>query len=120
MPMDEHGHVILSKNLVTSIVERVLRSVPETEYDTPVAVDDEMRSLAGEARLVVEQFQAVGRPLWPRVPSSLYREFLHRPVVGGLSFSLTWDASPQGWAAVLRWWDTGTRRGPRPYSGTSC
>ena len=40
MPMDEHGHVILSKNLVTSIVERVLRSVPETEYDTPVAVDD--------------------------------------------------------------------------------
>ena len=94
--------------VVATQVYCVLGSVPDTEYDMPVAVDDEMRSLAGEARLVVERFQAVGRPLWPRVPSSLYREFLYRPVVGGLSFSLTWDISPQSWAAVLtrRWWDT--------------
>ena len=101
-----YSYAIRYLRVVATQVYCVLGSVPESEYDTPVAVDDEMRSLAGEARLVVEQFQAVGRPLWPRVPSSLYREFLHRPVVGGLSFSLTWDASPQGWAAVLRWWDS--------------
>ena len=71
-----YSYAIRYLRVVATQVYCVLGSVPETEYDTPVAVGDEMRSLVGEARLVVERFQGVGRPLWPRVPSSLYREFL--------------------------------------------
>jgi len=40
------------------------------------------------------------------VPSSLLRVSLSGPVIGGLSFVLTWDATPDGWAALLRWWDS--------------
>ena len=101
-----YSYAIRYLRIVATQVYCLLGSVPETKYDSPVAVDDEMRDLAREARFIVERFQSSGRPLWPRVPSSLYREFLLRPVVGGLSFSLTWDASPHGWAAVLRWWDS--------------
>ena len=36
----------------------------------------------------------------------MLRVFLREPALGGLSFVLTWDASPHGWAALLRWWDT--------------
>ena len=65
-----------------------------------------MRDLAREVASIVERFHAAGRPLWGRVPSSLPRVFLSGPVIGGLSFVLTWDASPDGWAALLRWWDS--------------
>jgi hypothetical protein len=36
----------------------------------------------------------------------LHRVFLSGPVIGCLFFVLSWDASPDGWAALLRWWDS--------------
>jgi hypothetical protein len=84
----------------------LLGPVPDSEYDRPVPVSDEMHCLAREASTVVERYQSAGRPLWARVLSSMLTVFLKEPVVGGLSFVLTWDASPHGWAAQLRWWDT--------------
>jgi hypothetical protein len=77
--------------------------MPESEYDRPVMVSQEMRCLAREASAVVQRFHSAGRPLWARVPSSMLRVFLREPAVGGLSFVLTWDASPHGWAPLLRW-----------------
>ncbi len=47
-------------------------------------------------------------PLWPAVPSSAYAALL----AGELEtpyFVLTWDSSPSGWVALLRWRDN---RGP--------
>ena len=84
----------------------LLGSVPEDLYDRPVPAGPEMRELAREVASTVERFHAAGRPLWGRVPSSLHRVFLSGPAIGGLSFVLSWDASPDGWAALLRWWDS--------------
>ena len=92
--------------IVSTEIFCLLGPVPESDYDRPVPVSEEMRCLAREAVAVVERFHSAGRPLWARVPSSMLRVFLKEPVVGGLSFVLTWDASPHGWAALLRWWDT--------------
>ena len=93
-----YSYAIRYMRIVATKVYCSLGAVPETVYDTPVAVDNAMRDLARNARDVVQRFQAVGRQLWPRTPLSsklsLFREFLLRPVVGGLLFLLTWDASP--------------------------
>ena len=91
--------------VVATQVFCLLGTVQEPLYDTPVAVTSEMRELALEAHMIVQRFHNAGRPLWGRIGSTLYRTFLEEPVVGGLAFALTWDASPSGWAALLRWWD---------------
>jgi hypothetical protein len=91
--------------IVSTQIFCLLGPVPESEYDRPVLVSEEMRCLAREASTVVQRFHSAGRPLWARVPSSMLRVFLREPAVGGLSFVLTWDASPHGWAALLRWWN---------------
>ena len=64
-----------------------------------------MVELAGELCRVIEKFHAAGRPLWPLVPSSGYRMFLEGRLDAGAAFALTWDASSNGWAALLRWWE---------------
>ena len=106
MPMDEHGHVILPKNLVTSIVERVLGSVPETEYDTRSTT--KCAALPARLDLWWSSFKPSGGLCGLASPrrSTGSSCIGQSSVDSGLSFSLTWDASPQGWAAVLRWWDS--------------
>lgn len=47
-------------------------------------------------------------PLWPPVASSAYASFLQGDLRREF-FSLTWDASSNGWAALLRWWEEGPR-----------
>ena len=105
-----YSYAIRYLRVVATQISSLLGPVPDEAYDRPVAVDDAMRAIAREAQLLVERFHPAGRPIWGRVPSSLLRVFLSEPAVGGLSFLLTWDASPHGWAALLRWWDT-TGRG---------
>jgi hypothetical protein len=83
--------------------------VDESEYDRPIPVTAAMVELAGELCRVIEKFHAVGRPLWPLVPSSGYRMFLEGRMDADAVFALTWDASTNGWAALLRWWEQ--RRG---------
>jgi hypothetical protein len=91
--------------IVSTQIFCLLGPVPESECDRPVPVSDEMRCLAREASTVVERFHSAGCPLWARVPSLMLRVFLKATAVGGLSFVLTFDASPHGWAALLRWWE---------------
>ena len=90
-----YSYAIRYLRIVATQVYCLLGSVPEAVYydrDKPVAVDDEMRDLEREeGSLYRHRFQASGRPLSPRVPSSLYREFLLWPLDGVLSFSLTLD-----------------------------
>lgn len=63
--------------------------VPEESYDEPVPVSVQMRLLAEEAEFIVRTFHAAGRQLWPRVASSLLREFERGPGEGELSLTLT-------------------------------
>lgn len=106
-----HSFAIRYLRVVTTQVYCLLGPVPDDEYERPVAVDSSMRALAQEALMIVERFHRAGKPFWGRVPSSLLRVFLAEPAVGGLGFVLTWDASPRGWAALLRWWSS--TAGPR-------
>lgn len=99
-----YSYAIRYLRVVATQIYCLLGSVPDDLYDRPVAVGAEMRALAQEASMLVERFHSAGRPIWGRVPSSLLRVFQLEPAVGGLSFVLTWDASPSGWAALLRWW----------------
>jgi hypothetical protein len=101
-----YSFAIKHLRVVATQVFCLLGVVPEEQYDTPVPVSREMRELADEATFVVERYQEFGRPLWPRVASSLEREFEAVPTVGGLGFKISWDASPRGWAALLRWWSS--------------
>ena len=100
-----YSYAIRYLRVIATQIFCLLGSVPEERYDQPVAVTKAMRDLAAEAHMVVQRFHGAGRPLWGRVASSLYSAFLTGPTLGGLAFALTWDASPRGWAALLRWWD---------------
>ena len=71
--------------VVATQVFCLLGVVPEESYDEPVTVSAEMRLLADEAEFIVRTFHAAGRPLWPRVASSLLREFERGPSEGGPS-----------------------------------
>ena len=48
------------------------------------------------------KWQQCNQAIWPPVPSSADAAFLQEEM--SAFFSLTWDASPHGWAAVVRWW----------------
>jgi hypothetical protein len=77
----------------------------DATYDNPIIITSEMRALARELRHVTERFAPAGAPLWAPVASSAYSSFLRGDAdVRERFFSLTLDASPLGWAALLRWW----------------
>lgn len=83
---------------------RLIGTVDESLYDKPRAITTELRSLAGELESVVDRYSESGAALWPPVASSCYASFM-RGELGLEFFSLTWDASTFGWAALLRWWE---------------
>ena len=88
-----------------SEISRLIGPANEATYDDPILITSEMRALARELRHVTERFAPAGAPLWALVASSTYACFLKGDVeVRDGFFSLTWDASPSGWAALLRWW----------------
>ena len=88
-----------------SEISRLIGPADEATYDDPILITSEMRALARELHRVTERFAPAGAPLWAPVASSAYASFLRGDAdVRERFFSLTWDASPFGWAALLRWW----------------
>ena len=95
--------------LVTELA-RLMGPVSEETYDDPIPTPAGLSELAAEMHSRVLRFAPAGSPLWPAVPSSAYAALLSG--AERLVFcSLTWDASPHGWAALARWWDVS---GPHP------
>ncbi len=47
-------------------------------------------------------YAETGRPLWPPVPSSLYAAFLAGDIDLSRVVTISWDASVQGWGALVR------------------
>jgi hypothetical protein len=89
--------------LVTELA-RLMGPVEETSYDLPRPAPPGLPELADECADVIRRFAPSGVPLWPAVPSSAYAALLAGGTVTPY-FVLTWDASPSGWAALLRWRD---------------
>jgi hypothetical protein len=85
---------------------RLAWPIDEATHDKPRPISAELLELAGEMERVVGRYSAAGVPLWPPVASSAYASFLLGEL-GPEFFSLTWDASRHGWAALLRWWAEG-------------
>ena len=80
---------------------------PVDEEANEVAVEITVESLSKESVAMVERYSAAGvqsghRAIWPPVPSSADAAFLRGEDLSAF-FSLTWEASPHGWAAVVRW-----------------
>ncbi len=95
--------------ILGSEIARLIGPADEATYDVPILITSEMRALARELHQVTERFAPAGAPLWTPVASSAYASFLRGDVdVRDRFFSLTWDASPFGWAALLRWWTSAT------------
>ena len=89
---------------------RVMGPISEELYDVPALASPDLVALSAELCSVIRRYAPCGRPLWPPVPSSAYRALL-RGEETIVFFALTWDASPYGWAALLRWWSS---LGPAP------
>jgi hypothetical protein len=89
--------------LVTEL-GRLMGPVSEELYDQVLPTPPGLGSLSSEICNIIRRFAPSGRPLWPIVPSSAYAALLRGDEQHVLC-SLTWDASPHGWAAVARWWD---------------
>lgn len=89
--------------ILATELARLIGPVVVEAYDVPVDVTDDMRALADEIVSVVDRFSSDGVPLWWPVASSAYAAFLRGEEMLAF-FSLTWDASSHGWAALLRWW----------------
>ena len=73
----------------------------EEDYDRPRPAPEGLAELAEDCAAVIRRFAPLGTPLWPPVPSSAYAALLageHETPF----FVLTGDASPSGWAALLR------------------
>ena len=66
---------------------------------------DEMADLGRQMWCVLEKGAPEGTELWPLHPSTLYARFQSGRFQGKRLFVLTWDAAPQGYAALLVWWE---------------
>ena len=74
----------------------------EFDWDQEVQVSARAREALEFMRVALERYCAVGQPLWPVVPSSLYGAFLAWEETDTLVLVITFDASVHGWGAVLR------------------
>ena len=52
----------------------------------------------------VDMFAALGAPMWPPVPSSLYGRFLHKELTRERVAVIIWVGSVHGCGALLLWW----------------
>ena len=74
------------------------------DWDRIIPNTDAMAELGNEMLRVIEKGAPEGMEMWPLHPSTLYGRFLQRRYGNLRMFVLTWDAGPQGYAALLRWW----------------
>ena len=89
-----------------------LVEVPALEAEKEMGFDwDQELRVSARARealefmrvaLEAERFDAIGQPLRPVVPSSLYGAFLAREETDARVLVITFDAIVHGWGAVLR------------------
>lgn len=85
---------------------------PEIDWDREIITTDAMAEQGQELLAVIQKGAPAGVEMWPLHPSTLYGRFL-RGRYGDLPlFVLTWDAGPNGYAGLLRWW-TGRSGGSR-------
>ena len=89
---------------------RLMGPVSEDLYDEPRPAPEGLADLSAELCEILRSFAPSGSPLWPPLASSAYASLL-RGEERSVFCSLTWDASPFGWAALARWWDLA---GPDP------
>jgi hypothetical protein len=66
-------------------------------------VSARVAELAAEMDALLVRYGPLGVQLWPRVASSAYTALVSGEEKS-LLCTLTWDASPVGWAALGRWW----------------
>jgi hypothetical protein len=80
---------------------------PEIDWDREVPTTDAMVELGRELLTVISKGAPLGVEMWPLHPSSLYGRFLRGRYGSAPLFVLTWDAGPNGYAGLLRWWGEG-------------
>ena len=74
----------------------------EFDWDMPVRMSERARAALDFMRIAVERYGDAGQPLWPVVPSSLYGAFLAGEAKDARVLVITFDASVDGWGAVVR------------------
>ena len=74
----------------------------EFDWDMEVRMSERARTALEFMRTAVERYGGAGQPLWPVVPSSLYGAFLAGKAREALILVITFNASLDGWGAVVR------------------
>ncbi len=72
-------------------------------YDQLNPLPASLVELAAEMDTIIMRYWPLGSPLWQPVASSAYAALLSGEEQT-LYCSVTWDASPSGWAGLARWW----------------
>ena len=78
--------------------------VSEDLYDVACPAPEGLAALSVDLCEIIRRFAPSGSQLWPPIASSAYASLV-RGEEQSVFCSLTWDASPFGWAALARWWD---------------
>jgi len=84
---------------------QLLGTEGKVEYDSTLRVTPPLRALCQNMLNVIFRYAPVGSELWPVPPATLYDQFLKGHIRAHM-YTLTWDAAPNGWAALARWWVT--------------
>lgn len=74
------------------------------DWDREITNTEGMLELGLEILRVIRKGASEGAEMWPPHPSTLYSRFLRGRYGDARLFVLTWDAGPNGYAALLRWW----------------
>ena len=74
----------------------------EFDWDMKVRISERARTALEFMRIAMERYGDAGQPLWPVVPSSLYGAFLAGEAPDARILVITFDASVDGWGAVIR------------------
>jgi hypothetical protein len=74
----------------------------EFDWDMTVRMSEQARTALEFMRIAMERYGDAGQPLWPVVPSSLYGAFLAGKATEARILVITFDASVDGWGAVIR------------------
>ena len=74
----------------------------EFDWDREIPLSERARRALEFVRKAMEQYISGGQPIWPVVPSSLYGAFLAEEDPDLNLLMITFDASVDGWAALLQ------------------
>jgi hypothetical protein len=74
----------------------------EFDWDRRMTLSDRARRALDFMRKAMDQYSSCGQPIWPVVPSSLHGAFQAEEDAGLNLLVITFDASVDGWAALLQ------------------